>query len=382
MNIAMFSDTYVPQKNGVATAVKMYKDEMEKLGHNVFVFVPEYENSYKREERNVFEFPALSYFKEKEQRFALPFSKQLFKIKNLNLDIIHSHAPFSMGIMARILSSNLGLKHVGTHHTMYEYYRHYAPLIIRPSFNQSKKLIKHWCMKLDKVIAPTDNIKNVLIDYGVPYEHIVVIPTGIDMYSFDKPIKWDLRKEYNINEEDKILLFVGRLAKEKNIDFLIKNVFKKIVEEEKNVKFVIVGDGNERENLEEIVINEELQQKVIFTGGQAREKVIDAYKQANLFIFASYTETQGLVVLESLASGTPVVALGKMGVYDLLSRKNTGGIMIPELNADDFINNILRLLNNEEEYNKLSSKGKVFVKNNFSLTTNVEKLIEVYKNLI
>jgi len=382
MNIAMFSDTYVPQKNGVATAVKMYKDEMERLGHNVFVFVPEYDSNHKREERNVFEFPAVTYFKEKEQRFALPFSKQLFKIRNLNLDVIHSHAPFSMGIMARLISSNLNLKHVGTHHTMYEYYRHYAPLIIRPSLEQSKKLIKNWCMKLDKVIAPTNNIKEVLIDYGVPQDHIVVIPTGIDMYSFDKPIKWDLRKEYNIHEEDKILLFVGRIAKEKNIDFLIKDVFKKVVEEEENVKFVIVGDGNERETLEDIVVNEGLQQNVIFTGGQARERVIDAYKQADVFIFASYTETQGLVVLESLASGTPVIALGKMGVYDILSRKNTGGIMIPELVADDFIHNILRLLNNESEYNKLSSMGKTFVENNFSLTVNVEKLIEVYKNLI
>ncbi len=382
MNIAMFSDTYVPQKNGVATAVKMYKDEMERMGHNVFVFAPEYDSDLKRDERNVFEFPAVSYFKEKEQRFALPFSKKLFKIKNLNLDVIHSHAPFSMGIMARILSSNLGLKHVGTHHTMYEYYRHYAPLIIRPTMEQSKKLIKQWCMKLDKVVAPTDNIKEVLTDYGVPSDHIVVIPTGIDMYSFDKPIEWDLREEYNIDKEDKILLFVGRIAKEKNIDFLIKDVFKKIVNEEKNTKFVIIGDGNERENLEEIVVNNGLQQNVIFTGGQERKKVIDAYKQADLFIFASYTETQGLVVLESLASGTPVVALGKMGVYDLLSRKNTGGIMIPELNADDFIHNILKLLNNENEYNKLSSMGKSFVENNFSLSVNVEKLINVYKNLI
>lgn len=382
MNIGMFSDTYVPQKNGVATAVKMYKDEMEKMGHNVFVFVPEYDKDYKRNERNVFEFPAVSYFKEKEQRFALPFSKKLFKIKNLNLDVLHSHAPFSMGIMARVLASNLGLKHVGTHHTMYEYYRHYAPLIIRPTMEQSKKLIKHWCVKLDKVVAPTDNIKNVLTDYGVPSDHIVVIPTGIDMYSFDKPIEWDLREEYNIKDEDKILLFVGRIAKEKNIDFLIKDVFKKVVQEEKNVKFVIIGDGNERENLEEIVVNSNLQQNVIFTGAQDRKRVIDAYKQSDLFIFASFTETQGLVVLESLASGTPVVALGKMGVYDLLSKGNTGGIMIPELNADDFIHNILRLLKNEDEYNKLSSLGKNFVEKNYSLPVNVQKLISVYKDLI
>ncbi|MDO7977846.1 glycosyltransferase [Oceanotoga sp. DSM 15011] len=381
MNIGMFSDTYIPQKNGVATAVKIYKEEMEKMGHNVYLFVPQYKFEHKRNEKNVFEFPAVRYFKEKEQRIALPISKHLFNIKKLDLDVLHSHAPFSTGIMARIISSNLDIKHVGTHHTMYEFYRHYVPLIIRPSLEQTQNMIKNWCLKLNKVIAPTENIKNVLVDYGVPSDHIRVIPTGIDVDKFQSDIKWNIRENFNIQEDDRVLLFVGRVAKEKNIDFLIK-MFKKLTYEESNLKFLIIGDGVERQNLEEIVVENKLQQKVFFAGAQPREKVIDAYKQADIFTFASYTETQGLVVLESMAAGTPVVALGKMGVYDLLSQPETGGIMIDELVEDDFIHEILKLLRDKKLYEDYSKKGIDFVRKNYSVKVNVENIIKVYEEVI
>lgn len=381
MNIGIFSDVYFPQKNGVSTAVKLYKEEMEKLGHNVYLFVPKYSNSYKRNEKNVFEFPAIKFLFEKEQRIALPISTDIFKIKDLDLDIIHSQDPFSMGIFAEFLSRLLKIKHVGTHHTMYEYYRNYLPLIIRPTLKQTQRMIRNWCLKLDKVISPTENIKELLVSYGVPDEHIIVIPTGIDISKFKKDIEWDLRNEYDILPEEKILLFVGRLGPEKNIDFLIK-VFHKVAYEEKNTKLVIIGDGIERNKLEELVIDLNMHDKVIFTGGQPREKVLDAYKQSDLFIFASYTETQGLVVLESMAAGTPVVALGKMGVYDLLKHENAGGIMLTELNEDDFTHEILRVLRDNDLYKKLSQNAINFVKENYSIEVSVKRIIEVYKDVL
>lgn len=233
-------------------------------------------------------------------------------------------------------------------------------------------------MKLNKVIAPTDNIRDELIEFGVPTEHVVTIPTGIDTDRFEEETVYDIRKEYNITDEHKILLFVGRLAKEKNIDFLIE-VFDEYVKKDKNARFVIVGDGNEREHLEKIVEDKNLKNEVIFTGALPREKVIDVYKEADLFIFASYTETQGLVVLEAMAAGTPVVALGKMGVYDLMKDDTTGGIMIKELDKNDFLNAVDLLLNNDEKYTFYSERGKSFVRTNFSITTNVEKIIEIYK---
>ncbi|HQD62523.1 MAG TPA: glycosyltransferase [Defluviitoga sp.] len=382
MNIGMFSDTYIPQKNGVATALKLYKDEMERLGHNVFLFVPKYDIKYSRQEKNVFEFPAVKFPFEKEQRVAIPFSWKMFKIKDLNLDIVHSHDPFSMGILAMSVSKSLKLKHIGTHHTMYEYYLHYLPPIMRPPVELTQKLIKNWCLKLDRVIAPTNNIKNTLIEYGVPSYHIEVIPTGIDISSFDKPITWDLRKEYpSIKEGDRILLFVGRLGKEKNIDFLIR-VFSKVLLEEKNVKFVIIGGGPEKENLELLAEELKIKENVIFTDAQPRERVIDAYKQSDIFIFASYTETQGLVILEAMSAGKPVVALGKLGVYDILSQEDAGGIMIEELNEDDFVNEILRLLRDNILYENLAKKAKSFVQNHFSIEACVESILDLYKKEI
>ncbi|KLO24659.1 MULTISPECIES: glycosyltransferase [unclassified Marinitoga] len=381
MNIGIFSDVYFPQKNGVSTAVKLYKEEMEKLGHNVYLFVPKYSRSYKRNEKNVFEFPAIKFLFEKEQRIALPISTDIFKIKDLNLDIIHSQDPFSMGIFAEFLSKLLKIKHVGTHHTMYEYYRNYLPLIIRPTLKQTQRMIKNWCLKLDKVISPTKNIKDLLVSYGVPDDHIIVIPTGIDTKKFNEEIKWNIREEFGISPEEKILLFVGRLGPEKNIDFLIR-VFHKVFHEERNIRFVIIGDGIERNKLEELVIDLDLHENVIFAGGQPREKVLDAYKQAELFIFASYTETQGLVVLESMAAGTPVVALGKMGVYDLLNHENAGGIMLTELNEDEFVHKILNVIRNKELYNILSKNAINFVNENYSIEVSVKKIIEVYKNLL
>ncbi|PNR94625.1 glycosyltransferase [Petrotoga sp. 9PWA.NaAc.5.4] len=382
MNIGMFSDTYVPQRNGVATALRLYKDEMEKRGNNVYLFVPKYDSDYNREEKNVFEFPAVKLFFEKEQRVAFPFSLDLFKVKELDLDIIHSHDPFSMGILARIVSKMLDLKHIGTHHTMYEYYLHYLPPLVRPKPEFMQRLIKNWCVKLDKVIAPTPNIKQTLVNYGVPPSHIEVIPTGIDIESFNKITVWDLRKEYKqIKEEDKILLFVGRLAKEKNIDFLIK-VFNKVLIQEKDVKFVIVGGGPEKENLQELTKKLNIQDYVIFTDAQPREKVIDAYKQAYLFIFASYTETQGLVILESMAAGTPVIALGKLGVYDILSQKDTGGIMLKELKEDDFADAIIRLIKDSSLYKDLRKKTKEFVSKNYSIEKCVDKILDLYQKEI
>ncbi len=378
MRIGMFSDVYVPQRNGVATAVKLYKDKLEEMGHEVFVFVPKYSKDFKRSEKNVFEFPSIKYPLEKEQRIAFFSPHVFFKIKRLSLDVIHTHSPFSMGILAYWSSKFFDIPYVGTYHTMYEYYRHYLPPIIRPPLSLTKKMIRDWCKRLDKVIAPTYEIKKVLTNYGVPDEHIVVIPTGIDFEKFEKKIEWNLREEYGI-EDKKVLLYVGRLGKEKNIDFLIR-MFKKVSKEIDSV-LVIVGYGPEEESLEALVCDLGLRDKVIFTGGLPREKVIDVYKVSDVFVFASYTETQGLVILEAMAASLPVVALGKMGVRDLL-KSSEGGIMLEDLNEDEFARAVLEVLTSKEKRDRLAEKGKRFVKENFSIDVTVRKMVELYKDLI
>jgi glycosyltransferase involved in cell wall biosynthesis len=381
MNIGFFSDTYIPQRNGVAVAITLYRQVMEDLGHKVYIFVPKFESSYKRQERGVFECPSFGYSLEKGQRIAIPIVPMLSTIKSLNLDIVHIHSPFSMSFFGKVVAKNLKIPAVCTQHTLYEYYLHYVPTLIRPSVDQTRKLMTYWTYLFDKVIAPTEKIHELLEEWGVSPEKLSTIPTGIDTTSFSKFAGWELKKELQIPEEEKVLLFVGRIAKEKNIDFLLKT-FKTMLKKRQDINFVLVGEGEEKENLENLAKELGISNKVFFTGGKDRSYVIDAYNAADIFWFASFSETQGLVILESMTAGTPVVALGKLGVYDLLKNEDSGGIMLSELNEADFANSVFQLFENQEDYQRRSSMGLKFVEKNFSLQHSVEEMLRLYETSI
>jgi len=381
MNIGMFSDTYFPQKNGVSTVIKLYKEELEKMGHNVLLFVPKFNRKYKRTEDWVHEFPSMRYIFEKGQRLALPITPTAFKMKDFNLDLIHVHSPFTMSFFGKMVARSLNIPIIATHHTLFEFYLHYVPKLVRPSIETVRKLMVYWCKMFDKIIAPTQNISDLLLQMGLKEEEITVIPSGIDMDSFNKPKVFDLRNKLSLSQKDKIMLFVGRLGKEKNIPFLI-DVYSKAVKQIPELKFVIVGEGEDRQELERYAYNKGVGNGVRFTGGIKREEVIDVYKQSDVFAFASYTETQGLVVLESMAAGTPVVALGKMGVYDLLKNPEAGGIMINELNEAEFVRSIVNVLKNREFYSNLSDMGRNFVHDKFSSDHSVKRTLELYETIL
>lgn len=378
MNIGFFSDTYTPQRNGVAIAITLYRTVMEQLGHKVYIFVPKFESSYKRTEKGVFECPSFGYSLEKGQRIGIPIVPLLTTIRSLNLDVIHVHSPFSMSFYGKVVAKNLKIPAICTHHTLFEYYLHYVPSMIRPSVEQTRKLMAYWTYLFDKVIAPTEKIRELLEEWGVPAHKLSTISTGIDTLSFQNPVNWDIREVFKIPDNEKILLFVGRIGKEKNIDFLIK-AFHKLLKARTDVNFVIIGEGEEKEPLEKLAQELGITDKVHFAGGRDRKDVIDAYNSADIFWFASFSETQGLVILESLTAGTPVVALGRMGVYELLKNTDSGGIMLDELDENLFIESVQLLLNDKEEYDKRVEMGKKFVKKNFSLQHSVEQMLKLYK---
>lgn len=378
MNIGFFSDTYTPQRNGVAIAITLYRKVMEQFGHKVYIFVPKFESSYKRTEKGVFECPSFGYSLEKGQRIGIPIVPLLTTIRSLNLDVIHVHSPFSMSFYGKVVAKSLKIPAICTHHTLFEYYLHYVPSMIRPSVEQTRKLMTYWTYLFDKVIAPTEKIRELLEEWGVPGHKLATISTGIDTLSFQNPISWDIREVFKIPDNDKILLFVGRIGKEKNIDFLIK-AFHKLLKIRSDVSFVIIGEGEEKEPLEKLAQGLGITDKVHFAGGRDRKDVIDAYNSADIFWFASFSETQGLVILESLTAGTPVVALGRMGVYELLKNTDSGGVMLDELDQDLFIDSVQMLLNDKEEYDKRVEMGKKFVKKSFSLQHSVEQMLKLYK---
>lgn len=313
MNIAIFTDTYYPEINGVATSVLTLKNELEKMGHNVYVFTTTTPNSPECE-HNVFRVPSLPCVLISERRIGMFYVPKLAgTIKKLNLDIIHTHTEFSLGIFGRIMAKELNLPLVHTYHTIYEDYTHYLKLkgLDKGAKAFVRGYTKYCCNTVQVVVAPTEKVKDLLTDYSV-YRHIEIIPTGIDLHKFEDG-KWTeqeiekVKLNLNILSKDKVILYIGRISKEKNLEEIVLAI-PKFMEKHKDSKFVIVGNGPDKGRLEKIVGSLDCKEQIIFAGEQPWDEIGKFYKIGDVFVSASQSETQGLTYIEAMASGLPVVA--------------------------------------------------------------------------
>lgn len=312
MNIGLFTDTYYPQINGVATSVLMLKENLETLGHCVYVFTTTDPNA-PHEECHVFRIPSLPFVS--GRRIALFYHPGIAnKIKDLNLDLIHTHTEFPLGIWGRRSARKLGIPMVHTMHTIYEELTHYIIKIrVLEALAKSvaRSLSKRFCNSADAVIVPTEKIEELLKNYGVEKD-ISVIPTGIELdkfsqgrYSQDR-VK-SLRAQYGVNESDKVLLYIGRISKEKNIAEILHGLTD-YLPQHPNVKFLLVGDGPEREILQNLAKCLGIAGQVQFIGEKPWEQIGLYYQLGDVFISASQSETQGLTYIEALAAGLPLIA--------------------------------------------------------------------------
>lgn len=379
MNIAIFTECYHPTINGVVISIDTYKKELTKLQHNIFIFTPQHPD-YKDKEENVFRFFSLPYpAKVKDYRFPVPnLFGVLQKIKRYNIDIIHTQTPFFVGAIALLCARISKIPCIFTFHTKYHEYTHYVPIIPNSLLKKASiKWSKTFCNLCNYVIAPSDDIKNMLLEFGVKTK-IETIPTGIDLDEFKIDIdKEKLKEKYKIPQDKFILIFAGRLAKEKNIDFII-DAFNLISKKRDDIHLLIVGGGVEEKNLKLKVESLNLKDNVTFTGLLQKKDVLPLYKISDIFVFSSFTETQGLVISEAQAGGLPVVALAASGVSDVV-RNGVDGFLCPnDLNI--FVEKILYLLENEEVRKKFSENAKINAEK-FSSHTQAEKLIEVYKKI-
>ncbi|MCX7653578.1 MAG: glycosyltransferase family 4 protein [Fervidobacterium sp.] len=369
MNILMVSDTYLPQINGVATSIHLSKKYLELRGHEVYIVAPVAPD----DEKHVLVVPGVKFLLEKQHKIVFANHLKIMEFAKENkIEIIHSHDPLALGIRALKVQKELKIPHVHTYHTLLTEYRHYVPPPFTPDRKTVEEFSRWFCNKVNFVIAPTEEIKTELLRYNVQ-RPIEVIPTGIDTIEFSKPPEVDVRKMYNIPKDVTLLMYAGRLAKEKNLEFLFK-VVKRIMHENAGIWFLVVGDGPQRKELEEFVQENNIMNRTVFTGYVPHKKIKDYYKASDLFVFSSLTETQGLVVLEALASGTPVVAIAYKGIANVLV--NGEGAITTGIDEDEFYNAILKAMENKEE---LSKKGTVYVEKNWSMNKMVDKLEEVYK---
>ena len=332
MNIGIFMDTYEPQVNGVVTSTKMLKDELEKLGHQVTIITINDPRCEKESEEGIIRLSSFSVPLIPEQRLGILSSYKIIKkIKDLDLDLIHTQTEFSVGLLGRFLAKVLNLPVVHTYHTMYEDYMHYITggKFMESASKLAQKITKLYCKNCDQIIAPTDKVKEALTNYGVE-DKIQVVPTGIKLTKFKKENYQEqevikLKESLGIDNNDPVVLYIGRLAEEKSIDVIIEQ-FPKVLEQLPEAKFLVVGDGPSRDKLEQLSRKLGIAESVVFAGEQPWEEIGKYYQLGDTFVSASTTETQGLTFVEAMAAEVPVVAKYDKNLENMIQDEVNGRV--------------------------------------------------------
>ena len=375
MNIGIFTDTFEPQINGVVTSIKTSIDYLEK-NHTIYVFCPNVIPKVDSTD-HVWRFPSVVYPFQKEYRLVLPFNKRLKKIKELNLDILHIHTPFTMGNIGLKIGAKLNIPMIHTYHTYFEKYLHYFPILPESwVYKYAKKESERFCNSCDKIIVPTNEMSELLQEYKIKKE-LITIPSGINRYlPNDEEIK-NFKLKY-MNPKTLNCLFVGRVGIEKNVHFLLE-AFQKIHEHNSAIHLTIIGDGPERKKIEKKTGKMGLNKHITFTGYLNKKDVFCAYHAADLMLFPSKTETQGLTAVESIMCGTPVIGLNKMGIKNVIQNGESG--ILTEENVEDYATAATDLLSNTQKRENLSKKAKEAGKEYSYLSTG-KKLELLYNTLI
>lgn len=313
MNIGLFTDTYFPQVSGVATSIKTLRDDLERKGHHVYIFTTTDPNVEKDSvEPNVFRFGSVPFISFTDRRIAIRGLFQALEVaKELDLDIVHTQTEFSMGWIGKFVAKSLKIPAVHTYHTMYEDYLHYVlnGKLLKPY--HVKQFSRAYLSHMDGAIAPSEKVLTTLRHYGVTIP-IAVIPTGVDFSLFhtEGSVSVDkLRAQYHLTAQTPVILTLSRIAAEKRIDRIIR-ALPALLARVPEVKFLIVGDGPEMEELQELVQQVGVAKAVIFIGEIQHDEVVPFYQLAQVFVSASDTEAQGLTYIEAMAAGTKCVVRG------------------------------------------------------------------------
>ena len=388
MNIAYFSDQYWPSISGVSVSVDAFKKHLCLLGHRVIIFVPDYPGAVEYDQnedvQDVHRFQSHKILFNDENRLVCRSEKRkIFALlDHLQPEIIHVHTEFALGKIAASYARKRRIKLVMTAHTNWEnIVDHYIPVIPAGIAHLCCRLYMRFIYnKADMLVVPTSLMELLLGLYFVK-SPIKVIPTGIDRCVFpdnwhrDVPFQIDV---FPILEGKRFLFFAGRLGKEKNIPFLI-DVFASLAPHFKNLMLVIGGDGPAKRDLQDYAKNSGLSDSILFTGYIERKKLQIFYRRAEIFVFASKVESQGMVVLEAMACGTPVVAIGKMGTREVMGG-DAGGFMVDD-DKSEFAEKVQLLLNNPEIH-KAKAMGAKRHAESWTMEVQAEKMLKLYVKLL
>ncbi len=383
VRILYVSDVYYPRVNGVSTSIRTFRSELDALGYETVLVCPEYGSQMLldgRGEEQVVRVPSRYIPLDPEDR-AMHWRplRRLDQTLTERFDLVHIHTPFFAHYAGLRFARRRGIPAIATYHTLFEeYLYHYVRLAPRGMMRSlSRRFSRGQCNALDAVVVPSEAMRSTLHRYGVTVP-IQIIPTGLRLDEFAAGDGMRFRFRHQISRERPVLLFVGRVAFEKNISFLLR-ALARVKREHPEVLLVICGEGPARPSLQRLARQLDIVDNTRFVGYLERgTELLDCYRAANVFVFASRTETQGLVLLEAMACGVPVVSTAVMGTADVL-REGRGARIAPE-DEGAFAVLAARLLRDGAERELLSREGRSYA-TEWSAPTTARQLAQLYDTL-
>ncbi len=413
MRIGFFSDRYLPMTDGVAVSIESFRQELEKRGHQVYIFAPKPNLRYTDPSPHIIRFPAVKglFFEDYLTTFFFP-PQVMRKIDRLKLDLVHFHTPGQVGLFGAYYAIKHDIPLVTTYHTdLYEYVRHYPAVLpgvialtmlvpavtgggmaeYRDSLSSIKPehSVDKWNQKIvergvtmvhnqcDLVISPSEKIAKQLRSWKTK-SRIAILPTGVDKITTTPQTIAAFRREYHLSESDEVILYVGRIGTEKNLGLLI-SAFEIIARQNANAKLLCVGTGEDLDQFREAADRTGHADRIIFAGRISdRAKVGAAFEICSLFAFPSVADTQGLVLNEAAQAAKPLVIVDQ-GITDVLVNGQNGYITKPQ--ATKFASAILTILRNTKLQQQMGQRSQDIAAD-YTTSHQTTKLLRLYEETI
>ncbi len=380
MRIAFFTNNYLPNPYGVSTSVDGFARGLRNMGHEVFIFAPHWKGDEAFADEYIFRYPSVDVPTKVPFSLALPISPEVDRIiGKLDFDIIHAQHPNILGTQAKRWARKKKIPIVFTWHSFYDSYAHYVSFI--PEKIASKWVIDnaaHFANTVDHVIFPTKSVQSILGEV-VKHDRVSIVASGVDENLFANPDPVPIREKYDIPKEAHLLVSISRLSQEKNVLFLAR-VIARFLKSHPHVYFLFCGDGDLREELEELFLSKEVLHRVVFPGKLERSDVKHYLHASDVFVYASTSETQGTIITEAMYCGVPIVAVRSSGVRDIVE-DGISGILVKEV-VGDFTYALERIAFDQEFRDSLSVAARNRAREFFTVQVCAQKLVNVYKHVL
>ena len=372
LSIAMFSDSALPILNGVSVSIDALIRQLREMGHSVHLFTSRYPG-HSESDPNTHRCFALETPIAKDYPLALPpFYGQLREFRQVEFDLVHTHTPITVGFVGLRSAESHDIPIVSTYHTLYDKYQHYIPLM--PKRYLRYKVAKHtnyYYNRANQIITPSEAAAKWLHRHSV-YKPITVIPTGVpNPKTFNQE---ETRRKLGIRPQDRVILYVGRIALEKNVGLLIE-MAQIAMKRDPQLRLWLVGDGPAKETFRKQARELGIGDRVKFVGFVDRPDVDQYYVAADIFVFSSMTETQGLVVVEAMTYGLPAIVVKGGGAGAAIEDDVNGFLVPPE--AGIMADHVLNVLNDEQTYERLSD-GARHTSMQYTVSAMAERVLSVY----